>query len=296
MQKGTPLSKCSQTQAYRKCPLYALMQSALPVSDSQPEQILLRLRQALDSGNFVLVFQPVVSLQADGLEHYEVRIRMQNPAGSEAELLYPPDFLEVANQHGLGEEIDRWVLSQSLQILAQRSNPRLRFTVNLTQNSIIGATLLPWLVEQLRRSRQSSEQLILQVSELDIVSTPDKVVRFSQQLEELNIRLSVTHFGCSLEPFRHLAMVRSHFVKLDKALLQDLNVDTQQQTKLRSTVQELYSRGLLVIAPMIDHIDLLPLLWQASINMVQGNCLQEPSDSMDFSFLQDEEITLRSFS
>jgi hypothetical protein len=46
---------------------------------------------------------------------------------------------------------------------------------------------------------------------------------------------------------------------------------------------------------MIDHIDVLPLLWQADVNFVQGNCLQEPSDKMDFSFVQDEEITLDSF-
>jgi hypothetical protein len=46
---------------------------------------------------------------------------------------------------------------------------------------------------------------------------------------------------------------------------------------------------------MIDQIELLPLLWQASVNFVQGNCLQEPSARMDFSFVQDEEITLNSF-
>jgi len=263
--------------------------------DIRPNEILLGLREALATGNFVLVFQPVVNLRADGLEHYEIRIRMRQPSNAETALLFPPDFLEIANQHGLGEEIDRWVLLQAMDLLQLRNNPRLRFTVNLTQNSITGSTLLPWLANRLHELRQSTEQLILQVSELDIVSTPQKVAEFGRQLTELNIRLSITHFGCSLDPFRHLDTVPAHFVKLDRALLQDLDVDAKQREKLQATVKGLHARGLLVIAPMIDQIEMLPLLWQAELNMVQGNCLQEPSDNMDFSFMQDEEITLRSF-
>ena len=263
------------------------------VLDIRPNEVLQGLRDALADGNFVLVFQPVVNLKADGLEHYEIRIRMRSAA--ETTLLFPPDFLEIANQHGLGEEIDRWVLAQAIDLLQLRDNPRLRFTVNLTQNSITGSTLLPWLAARLHELRQSTEQLILQVSELDIVSTPQKVAEFGKQLAELNIRLSITHFGCSLDPFQHLDTVQAHFVKLDRALLQDLDVDARQREKLHATVKGLHAHGLLVIAPMIDQIEMLPFLWQAELNMVQGNCLQEPSDNMDFSFMQDEEITLRSF-
>jgi multidomain signaling protein FimX len=263
--------------------------------DIRPNEILLGLRQALSAGNFALAFQPVVNLKADGLEHYEIRIRMPKQSSTETPLLFPPDFLEIANQHGLGEDIDRWVLAQAMDLLQLRNNSRLRFTVNLTKNSITGSTLLPWLAARLHELRQPTEQLILQVSELDIISTPQKGVDFGKQLAELNIRLSITHFGCSLDPFLHLDSVQAHFVKLDRALLQDLDVDVKQRVKLQATVKGLHARGLLVIAPMMDQIEMLPLLWQADLNMLQGNCLQEPSDNMDFSFMQDEEITLRSF-
>jgi multidomain signaling protein FimX len=259
------------------------------------EDILARLRSALEQSSFVLVFQPVVSLHPDGLENYELRIRMPRPEKGEAALLYPPDFLEIANQHGLGEEIDRWVLTQALKLLTQRSTSALRFTVNLTQNAITNGTLLPWLMKQLHDSRQTTEQLILQISELDIISAPEKVADFSRKLEELGIRLSVTHFGGSLEPLRNLDHLPAHFAKLDKVLLQDIDVDARQQEKLHKLVRALQSRGLQVIAPMIDRMELMPFLWQAGVNMVQGNCLQEPSDNMNFTFTQEEEITLRSF-
>ncbi len=261
-----------------------------------PEEILKRMQGALSNGDFVLAFQPVVNLKADGLEHYEIRIRMRNSTGNDSELIYPPDFLEMANQHGLGEEIDRWVILSSLELLKSRNTPQLRLTINVTQNSITGATLIPWLVNKLHVLRQSTEQLILQISELDIISAPEKTSEFSRQLQEIGIKLAVTHFGCSLDPFRHLALVNAHFVKLDKALIQDLGIDAKQLETLQLIISRLHASSVQVIAPMIDQMGMLPLLWQANVNMVQGNCLQEPSDNMDFTFMQDEEITLRSFS
>lgn len=256
-----------------------------------PGQMYERLEQAFVNEDFVLVFQPVVSLKEDRVERYEVRIRLRD----KDQLIYPPRFLELANQHGLGEKIDRWVTERSLQLLQKRDDPNLQLTINLTQNSIGSADFLPWLTQQLSVTRLSADRIVLQISELDIISAPERLTQFSRQLQELQIPLSVTHFGCTLSSFKYLPNAGVNFVKLDKSLLDNIGTDPAQREKLNTTVNSLHARGVLVIAPMIDHIDVLPLLWQADVNFVQGNCLQEPSDKMDFSFVQDEEITLDSF-
>src|SRR5690606_26914982 len=107
--------------------------------------------------------------------------------------------------------------------------------------------------------------------------------------------LSITHYGCTMGNPNYPPLEDAAFVKLDKSLLDDIDTNSAQRERLNNTVASLHARGLLVIAPMIDDIDLLPYLWQANINLVQGNCLQEPSANMDFRFVQDEEITLDSF-
>jgi len=256
-----------------------------------PEQMFKRLEEAFAHEDFILVFQPVVSLKEDGLERYEVRIRLQD----RGTLIYPPRFLELANQHGLGEQIDRWVCSKSLQLLHERQNPALKLTLNLTHNSVISEEFLPWLQQQMLALRIHAGLLILQISELDVVSSPAHVARFCSQLRALDIPLSITHYGCTLQPGQYPALDDADYVKLDKSLLNGIGQDAGKRERLNTTVKSLHARGLLVIAPMIDQIELLPLLWQASVNFVQGNCLQEPSADMDFSFVQDEEITLNSF-
>lgn len=254
-------------------------------------QMFNRLEQAFDKEDFVLAFQPIVNLKEDGVERYEVRIRLQD----HEQLIYPPRFLELANQHGLGERIDRWVCKQSLKLLAARNNPALKLTINLTHNSIVSAEFLPWLRAQLHKDHITADQISLQISELDIVSSPELVKRFCEQVKALGFILSITHFGCTYTSLNSLPLEEATFVKLDRSLLNDLDTDPAQRDKLNAAVSSLHARGLLVVAPMIDSIDLLPLLWQANVNFVQGNCLQEPSANLDFSFVQDEELTLESF-
>ena len=250
-----------------------------------------RLEQAFEQEDFVLVFQPIVNLKEDGVERYEVRIRLQDHEN----LIYPPRFLELANQHGLGEKIDRWVCEHSLSLLAARNNPALKLTINLTHNSIVSTEFLPWLRTQLQQEHISADQIGLQISELDIVSSPKQVKRFCDQVRTLGFTLSITHFGSTYTSLNSLPLEEATFIKLDRSLLDDIDKSSEQREKLNSTVNSLHARGLLVVAPMIDSIDLLPLLWQANVNFVQGNCLQEPSANLDFSFVHDEELTLDSF-
>lgn len=270
---------------------YRAPAGSVPDPYKNPQLMFERLEEAFANEDFILVFQPIVSLKEDGLERYEVRIRLQDNDN----LIYPPRFLELANQYGLGEQIDRWVITDSFRVLKEHNNPALQLTINLTHNSIMSPDFLPWLHQQLHETRQSVEQLVFQISELDIVGCPEPVVTFCQKIQELQIPLSITHFGCTLTPFKYLPREQAEFVKLDKSLLDNIGEDASQREKLNNTVNSLHASGLLVIAPMIDEIDLLPLLWQANVNFVQGNCLQEPSANMDFSFVQEEEITLDSF-
>lgn len=255
------------------------------------DEMFKRLEDALAHEDFLLVFQPVVNLKEDGVERYEVRIRLQDNEN----LIYPPRFLELANQHGLGELIDRWVCVQSLSLLRTRNSESLKLTINLTHNSIISNEFLPWLQKTMQQESIGTEQISLQISELDIVSAPVQVKQFCEQMKTLGFTLSITHYGVTYSANNTLPLEIASIIKLDRSLLDNIDTDLEQREKLNATVSSLHTRGLLVVAPMIDKIDFLPYLWKANINFVQGNCLQAPSANMDFSFVQDEELTLDSF-
>lgn len=279
---ATVMARARQHQTLRR---HKLQRRETGPDNSIP---LEQLRQALHDETLLLVYQPTVCLRADNREYYEVRVRL--PAGDR--LIHPAEFLDAANQYGYGERLDRYVVTQALRAVAAQKNPDLRLTINLTANSLLSRTMMTWLPQELKRQQQNPRQLILQISELDILGTPDLATEFCQQLRELGFEFSLAHFGCSLDPFRLLSQVNADYVKLDQSLVQHIDIDARQRERLQEVVASLHAQGVRVVAPMIEDVELLPLLWQANVNFVQGYCLQQPSTEMDFGLFRTEEVSL----
>lgn len=259
-------------------------------TEARQHRQLAQIRKALDEDGLSLVYQPVVSLREDGLERYEVRVRLRDGK----QLIPPAEFLETVTQHGMGAELDRRVISKTLDLLASGEHENLRLFLNVTLNSVTDSALLGWLAEALRERRLPARLLILQVSEIDALSAPRHVEAFCERLHELDLGVSITHFGGAMDPFQYLKPLSAAYIKLDRSLLSGIDRDAGQRDRLQQLVKGLHARGILAIAPMVERMELLPLLWQSKVNFVQGNVLREPSAALDFGFVQDEEITLRS--
>ena len=83
---------------------------------AQRGDVIAILQQALETNSFRLLFQPVISLRGDSHENYEVLLRLLNPQGQEVP---PAEFLHAAKEAGLAEKIDRWVILNSIKLLAE---------------------------------------------------------------------------------------------------------------------------------------------------------------------------------
>lgn len=267
-----------------------LNQRADPSSVKRQHRQLDQLARALDGDGLTLVFQPIVSLREDEQERYEVRVRLHDGE----QMIPAAEFLETAIQHGLGAKLDRHVLDKALDLLTDSDNQELRLFINITLNTITDGSLLNWLAGELRRRRLPARRLILQISEIDALSATREVESFCRHLHELDIGISIAHFGCAMDPLSYLKPVGAAYVKLDHSLLSGIDQDARQRDRLQHLVHDLHAQGILVIAPVVERMEMLPLLWQARVNFVQGNALREPSAALDFGFVQDQEITLDS--
>jgi EAL domain-containing protein (putative c-di-GMP-specific phosphodiesterase class I) len=202
----------------------------------------------------------------------------------------PAAFLPLANLNGIGEEIDRLIIGLALDSMKDSSTERL--IINITSNSLMSRTFLPWLSDKLRSGRIASDLLVLQISEVDIHGNPAQALAFCRGLQQLNAGMAICHFGCALDPFAVLDELTPTLVKLDETLVRDIIYSPQQIESVRIQIGRLHERGLLVIAPQVEDMDVLPVLWQTGADYVQGYCLQRPSDEMNYEFVHVEEITL----
>lgn len=241
------------------------------------------LGPALERQPLSLNFQPIVSLLPDGVERYEVRCHLPLDKGR----LAPVRLFEIAVQQALGGGIDRQLIRRVLGILRQQNQESLCFFVSLTQNSLVDAEFYRWLRDEVSGQANLARQLVLQISEIDLLIAQHHLQFLCEQLAGLEIRLGVSNFGLTDNPFRYLPLLNADFVKIN-LLAADQSGSGRRQ--LEQVLQRLRDTELQVIGALVEDMNLLPLLWRSGVPLVQGNCLAAPTPAPAYRFPREQRI------
>ena len=245
--------------------------------------ILRQINDAIEKKQFIILFQPIISLRGDSEEHYEVFLRMTNEEGEE---LAPARFLQTAIDHNVAGKIDRWVILQAIKTLGMHraSGNSTRLTINLSANSISDPEFLQWLGVAIKAARLPSDAVIFQITEKDASTYLRQTREFIDGLKEMHCRASLSRFGVnesSFETLRHLCV---DIVKLDGNVVVGIDEDDSAKSQVVETIKQLQSGGKLTVVPMVENANILSTLWQAGANYIQGHYLQEPTTEMDYDF------------
>jgi diguanylate cyclase (GGDEF)-like protein/PAS domain S-box-containing protein len=245
------------------------------------------LKQALENNSFRLLFQPIISLRGDSFEHYEVLLRLLDPQGAEVP---PNEFLSTAADVGLSTKIDRWVILNSIKLLAEHRTKghRTRLFLHLSAASLQDPSLLSWLGVVLKASRLPGDSLVFELGEADAVAYLRQAKALTQGLAALGCHIALAQFGCVLNPVNTLKHLEAGFIKVDGSYTQDLTRQENQEA-LKTLLADLHAQQKQSIVPFVESATVLATLWQAGVSYIQGHYLQGPSQSMDYDFSSDEE-------
>ena len=249
--------------------------------------VLRHINDAIDKKNFILLFQPIISLRGDSDEHYEVFLRMKDHNG---ELIQPGRFLQTAIDNNVAGKIDRWVILQAIKMLSvhRAKGHATRLTINLTANSVMDPEFLQWLRVAIKAARLPSDAVIFQITEKDAITYLRQTSDFIHGLRDMHCRASLSRFGLIDEPFETLKHLPVDMVKLDGGGVEDIGKDQDKTDSLIETIKKLQAAGKLTVVPMVENANILSTLWQAGANYIQGHYLQEPSTEMDYDFSTEE--------
>ncbi|MFT4631851.1 MAG: diguanylate cyclase (GGDEF)-like protein/PAS domain S-box-containing protein [Candidatus Pseudothioglobus sp.] len=251
------------------------------------EHIKQLVRDAIAGNAFRLMFQPIISLHGDDDEQFEVLLRLLDDDDNE---LSPAQFLGPAEDAGLLEKLDRWVILQSIKMLSvhRSEGSKARLFVNVTHCSMADSTFLPWISVALKAARLPSDAIIFQIHENDATSYIKHATKFCQGLSELHCKTSINHFGCSLNPFNLLKHLTPDYVKLDGSFAQQIEDNEEKQKDLIDMVKSLQSTGVLTAISGVESPAVLSTLWQAGVNFIQGYYISSPLENMDYDFANED--------
>ena len=244
--------------------------------------IIAQIRHALETDAFKLEFQPVISLRGDSAEHYEAFLRLLNNQGEE---IPPTELQSAAQESGLAMDIERWLISRSVTLLAQHRSKGAdtRLILNLSSASLQDPEIVKWISALLKETRLPADALIFQFNDADANNYLKHAKVLTESLQSIHARISLSNFGGALNPYAVLKHLPVDYVKIDESFSSDLN-NPDNVEQLKEMIATLHNQGKLTIVSNVDSAIMMPTLWQAGVNYIQGNYLQPPSDSMNYSF------------
>jgi len=234
-----------------------------------------RIDQALREESLELHFQGIYSTADGELSHVETLVRMRDPADGER-LIMPGQFIPVAEKTGQILEIDRWVLRQSIGLLAK--HPKLRaLAVNISGRSFDEPGLPQYIQDLLQRHDVEPRRLIVELTETAAVSEMQDAQRFIEALHQTGCLIGLDDFGSGFSTFAYLKYLGVQILKIDGMFIRDLPNNRDNQAFVKAMIDVAKGLDKLTVAEFVEDAETLAMLREFGVDMAQGYHLDRPS-------------------
>ncbi len=246
------------------------------------QQWITRVEESLESGGFVLHYQPAVNLQGEPGELYEALLRMEN----NGELITPASFLPISEEHGLMHAIDRWVVQRAIEVIGTRlrSGHETRLLVKVSPASFADDRLLKVIEEQLAANNVPGDRLWLETPEAKVFTNLRQAQAFLAGASALGCKVGLEKFGSGLDSFQLLTHFKPAFLKIDRSFTEDVARLPEHQQKIREIGDRAREEGILTIAEYVQDAGTMSFLFTAGVDYVEGFFLAGPHPAMDYDF------------
>lgn len=211
------------------------------------------LRTALDEGELVLHFQPVVSLlDTTSVSSVEALLRWQHP---ERGLVSPGEFIPVAERRHLIVEIGEWVVTQACE-QARRWRDELgfspRISVNVSTGQLVRQGLAAVIEARTAAAGIDPSWLQLEITESQLLSADQTTLGHLWACREVGCELAIDDFGTGHAGFDYLRRIPAQVLKIDKTFIDGLGVDTTDTAIVSGVIAVGHGMGLAVVAEGVE--------------------------------------------
>lgn len=253
----------------------------------QPEQeleaALLDLeREAVDKDGFELLYQPIVAVQGSDEAQYQTQLRLRDASGR---LHTAAALVPLAERAGLIIEIDRWVVSQSLRVIAEghAGGRTLRLFVPQSGVTLTSEDQADWLGEKLKQTGVPGSSLVIEIRFSDAMIHAALLTGLCRELIDVGVHVCLCQFEHGPETRQLVHDLRPSYVKLVGKYL--AAGSTQEiRDELRVLINELHAENIKVVGHRVEDAQAAATLWMSGIDFIQGNLVQQADSELDFDF------------
>lgn len=245
------------------------------------------LRHAIAHNEFRLHFQPQQDRTSGRIVGAEALIRWQHPTEG---LIYPGDFIPLAEETGLIVPIGEWVAREACRInmaWQRRGHHPIRMSINVSARQFQEKGLVQSISAAITESGLDPANLEIEVTESMIMRDLDESIRKMNELTRLGISLAVDDFGTGYSSLSALKRFPLSRLKIDRSFIKDIPKDGDDMAITAAIISLAQKLGLDVIAEGVETEEQARVLAESGCNEIQGYLFSSPVSERDFEAMLD---------
>ena len=246
-----------------------------------------QLREALEGGQFVLHYQPKVSLSTGRLTGAEALIRWNDPRTG---LVPPAQFIPILEQTGLIHEVGRWALRKAIEDYLRWRRAGLdavRIAVNVSPMQLRSRGFIAELEHEIAIHRDAAGGLELELTENLIMADVRHGIASLEAIRAMGLTVAIDDFGTGFSSLSYLARLPVDTLKIDRSFVVDMTVSPQGLALVSTIINLAHSLQLKVVAEGVETEEQSRLLKMRGCDEMQGYLLSRPvpADVFEARFL-----------
>ena len=241
------------------------------------------LRRAVDRQEFIIHYQPIVSLANFRLAGFEALVRWEHP---ERGLVPPTDFIRIAEETGLIVPLGHWVLREACYQMREwqkiiPADPPLSISVNLSSKQFMQPDLIGQVKAVLEETQIDPRSLKLEITESVVMENFEVAVEMLQQLRNLGVELSIDDFGTGYSSLSYLHRFPISTLKIDRSFVSSMADNNENTEIVRTIVMLARNLGMKVVAEGVETKEQLAQLRALDCDYGQGYFFSKPTNVDD---------------
>ncbi len=236
------------------------------------------LRHAIEREEFVIYYQPIVSLKTGKIAGLEALVRWQHPTRG---LVLPTNFIPAAEEMGLIYPINIWVFKTVCEQLYQWQNQRvftdkITISINLSPRLFSNPNLVSLMDKIIRETQINTIGLELEITESVIMENSDAVKTILQQLKQRKLKLVLDDFGTGYSSLSYLHSFPLNALKIDKSFVKRMQENQENMGLVPAMISIAHSMGMRAIAEGVETPEQLTQLRSLNCDLAQGFLFAKP--------------------
>jgi sensor c-di-GMP phosphodiesterase-like protein len=233
------------------------------------------IERALQAGEFVPYYQPVVDIRSGQLRSAEALVRWKKPDGT---LVLPGAFIRLAESSGLIREMTcdlmRRVCAEAGEALGRR--PGMKISFNFAGKLFSDETIVKDVRKIFAASRIKLSQVVLEVTERDPIENFTEARQIIAALQGLGVRIAIDDVGTGHSGLSYMLKLGVDIIKIDKMFVDAIGTDRNSTTIVETLIDLAHNMRMDVIAEGVETFEQVMHLRELGVRTAQGYVFAPP--------------------